>query len=209
MLDVGQRVALLGRRQRPARPVVLLAVLAEGDAQLGGGHRGQPDLGEAEDARRDHGVEQAGEGEAEVALQRRHVVVRAVEHLGHRGIGEERRRGATRSAPARGSIRTAWPVSEASWMRQTFSRWWCRLSDSVSRASARAPRSAAASSGDLGGGADPGRHSRGPASAARRPWLPARALPSRRGSSPPGRGRLRAAAPPRGRSAGGTSGSRP
>jgi len=46
-----------------------------------------------EQPRRDHGVEDRGEREAEVALQRRHVVVGAVEGLAQAGVGHGRGEG--------------------------------------------------------------------------------------------------------------------
>src|SRR5688572_7916320 len=54
-----------------------------------------------------------------------------------------------RSGPCSGSMSQAWPAPSATWMRQTFSRWWCRLSDSLSSASAaplQEPRAVATSS---------------------------------------------------------------
>ena len=75
------------------RPVVLLAVLGELDPQLRAGQRLQADLRQPQETRRDHGVEEAGEGEAEVALERGHVVVGAVQDLRDRGVGEDRRQG--------------------------------------------------------------------------------------------------------------------
>ena len=53
------------------------------------GHGLQADGGQAEEARGDHGVEQPGEGEAEVALQGGHVVVGAMKNFGDRGVGED------------------------------------------------------------------------------------------------------------------------
>ena len=94
MGDVGQGVGLLGGRERAARPVVLLALLGERDPELRPQQGLQADLGQPQEARRDHGVEQAREGEAEVALERGHVVVGSVQDLHHPGIrekGSERR----------------------------------------------------------------------------------------------------------------------
>ena len=93
VLDIGRRVGLLPRGEGAARPVVLLAVLAQDRAQLGLRHRLQADLGHSQVARGDHGVEEAREGEAEVALQRGHVVVGPVQDLDHAGVGHDRREG--------------------------------------------------------------------------------------------------------------------
>ena len=93
MGDVGERVPFLEGGQRTARPVVALALLRERHPQLGLGQGLEADLRPPEEARRDHGVEEAGETEAEVPLQGRDVVVRAVEDLGHAGVGHDRREG--------------------------------------------------------------------------------------------------------------------
>jgi hypothetical protein len=63
------------------------------DPELVARHRGEADLALPEEARRDHGIEEGGEGEGEVPLERRHVVVGPVEHLDERGIGQGRREG--------------------------------------------------------------------------------------------------------------------
>jgi hypothetical protein len=86
---VGERVRLLLGSQRPPRPVVLLAALAELDAQLVADQRLQPELGIAEEARRDTRVEHRAEREPELAAQRRHVVVPAVHDLDDRCIGKD------------------------------------------------------------------------------------------------------------------------
>jgi len=56
-------------------------------------HRGQADLASPEQARRDHRVEDRGEGEAEVPLERRHVVVGAMEDLDDPGVRQDRGEG--------------------------------------------------------------------------------------------------------------------
>ena len=86
MQDVGERVGLLLRRERTPRPVVLLVGLRERDAQLVARDGDEAELAAPEQARGDHGVEERGEAEAEVALERRDVVIGPVQDLDEQGI---------------------------------------------------------------------------------------------------------------------------
>jgi hypothetical protein len=51
-------------------------------------HRRQPQLGLAQEARGDHRVAQAGQGEAEIAIEQADVVVRAVKDLLDRAVAK-------------------------------------------------------------------------------------------------------------------------
>ena len=108
-----------GRRDQSSFWFVFVSV----DAQLVARDGDEAELAAPEQARGDHGVEERGEAEAEVALERRDVVVGPVQHLDELRV---RHRGTERPqvAPRRLSTRKASPRSVAIWTRQTLSRWW-------------------------------------------------------------------------------------
>src|ERR1041384_5831938 len=90
MADVLRGVALLVGRERPARPVAALHVLRELHADLAFEERLQAELGPPAEARRDVRVEDAGEGESEIALEERDVVLGGVEDLFDGRVGQHR-----------------------------------------------------------------------------------------------------------------------
>jgi hypothetical protein len=91
VLDIGERIRLLLGGQGAPRPVVALAALDQLDAELVADERLQAELGVAEQAGGDRGVEDGREVDAEVAAHGGDVVVAGVEDLEHRRVGEDRR----------------------------------------------------------------------------------------------------------------------
>ena len=93
VLHVGGGVALLLRRERARRPVVLLARGRQLDAEVLRDQHVEAEGPAPEEARGDRGVEEPGEAQSVAALQVREVVVPRVDHGDDRGIGKDRRQG--------------------------------------------------------------------------------------------------------------------
>ena len=88
-MGVALRVMQVGFAQGPQAPVRALEFFGEGHAVIVVDGRGQAQSLGAQEAPRDHGVEEVGEAEAVVALEAEHVVLAGVEDLLDAGVGGE------------------------------------------------------------------------------------------------------------------------
>ena len=96
MQHVVERVGLLLRGERPARPVVLLPRLPRVHPDEGLQQLVEAERGDAEEARGEGGVEEGRHREGVQALEVREVIVGGVEHLDDAGIGQ--------AGPQRGQV---------------------------------------------------------------------------------------------------------
>ena len=90
MQHVGRGVDLLGLRERPRGPVVLLARGRELDSEMIADQHLEAQVPEPEEASGQRGVEDRAEGEAKPPLEVNEVVVAGVKHDQGTPFGEQR-----------------------------------------------------------------------------------------------------------------------